>query len=97
MTLKEELQRIIDNKSLAFGFGQVHICNHIYLKENKKQFLGFFEKSKEYAKKYHSNKIDSFSGWWYGTEIQYKYILKEKYRFIKDVISILEKEEQQNG
>lgn len=90
-TLKEELQEIVDMKKLGWGraYVKLHICNCLS-KENRLLFLDFFEMSKKYAPKYHTSCIDYYTGWWeVGDSENWDYIIKNKYRFIKDLIAIL--------
>lgn len=86
-TLKEELQEIVDEKKITSA--NMNICNILKVKENKFKFQGYFELSKEYAKTMHSHNIDNWCGWWnWNTKSPY-HLIKEKYRFIKDLIAIL--------
>lgn len=89
MTLKQELQKIVDKDLL--NKHDEYICNNLS-DNNKLQFY----KYKGLASKYASQYYYGGTAWWEYNWQSYNYIILEKYRFIKDVIKLLEQEEKQN-
>jgi len=87
-TLKEELQQVLDEKKLAYKSSRFHICS-LLSTDNKYEMQQYFEMSKKYAPKRHTNNIHSCYGWWQISGEKYHYVLRQKYRFIRDLIKIL--------
>ena len=86
-TLKEELQEILDEKKIKSG--SMHICNLLVEPYNVLEFESYFEMSKKYAPKMHTHNLTHIFGWWNWDISSPNHLIREKYRFIKDLIEIL--------
>ena len=86
-TLKEELQEIVNNNKLSIGSLNRFICRHLS-EDNRRMLSKHRGMSKKYAKEF----VTGGNSWWAGVGLNdedYKYVISEKYRFIKDLIAIL--------
>jgi len=82
-TLKEELQEIVAMQKLS---NEIFICRNLSW-DNREVIESYKEMASNYAKKYYSGDY----AWWRIPNEKKKdnFIIKEKYRFIKDLIAIL--------
>ena len=82
-TLKEELQEIVTMEKLST---EIFICRNLS-RDNRELLEQYKEMASNYAKKYYSGGY----AWWRipNEKRKDKFIIKEKYRFIKDLIAIL--------
>ena len=86
-TLKEELQEIVDEHKLNTKTSEsMFICSTLS-KQNRIELLNHKEMARNYAKKYYYGGLS----WWamFASTRKDNFVIREKYRFIKDLIVIL--------